>query len=58
MFQKNVSFHTKKVSDSLIGEGTSTESFPNSKNSNSLRRGALVDLPGFNLDIPRIQKKA
>jgi hypothetical protein len=58
MFQKNVSFPTKKVSDVLRGEGTSSEKTQIPKNSKILRRGALVDLPGFNLDytqdIPRI----
>jgi len=44
------------------GEGTSAEKTQIPKNSNSLRRGALVELPGFNLDytqdIPRYKKKA
>jgi len=57
MFQKNVSFPTKKVSDVLRGEGTSSEKTQIPKNSKILRRGALVDLPGFNLDIPRYKKK-
>lgn len=48
---------TQKKFRMLRREGTSARKHQIPKNSNSSRRGALVDLPGFNLDYTQGTKK-